>query len=59
MSRNAVQWAKDPQALYKEIRCLEEITMIKILADSTCDLSQEVIERYNIGVAPLTLILKG
>lgn len=33
--------------------------MIKILADSTCDLSQEVIERYNIGVAPPNIDIKG
>lgn len=26
---------------------------IKISADSTCDLSQELIERYNIGITPL------
>ncbi|MCR3955045.1 MAG: DegV family protein [Gudongella sp.] len=29
--------------------------MIKIMADSTCDLSQEIIEKYNIGVAPLNV----
>lgn len=29
--------------------------MIKILADSTCDLSSEVVERYNIGIAPLNI----
>lgn len=33
--------------------------MIKIFADSTCDLSQEVIERYNIGVAPLNIEIDG
>lgn len=33
--------------------------MIKIMADSTCDLSPEVIERYNIGVAPLTITING
>ena len=26
---------------------------IKILSDSTCDLSQELIEKYNIGITPL------
>ncbi|MBN2898754.1 MAG: DegV family protein [Clostridia bacterium] len=31
--------------------------MIKILADSTCDLSDEVIKQYNIGIAPLTITL--
>ena len=29
--------------------------MIKIIADSTCDLSDAVIQRYNIGIAPLTI----
>lgn len=29
--------------------------MIKIMADSTCDLSQEIIDKYNIGVAPLNI----
>ncbi len=33
--------------------------MIKIMADSTCDLSQEIIEKYNIGVAPLTISIEG
>ena len=27
--------------------------MIKILADSTCDLSPELVEKYNIGIIPL------
>lgn len=31
--------------------------MIKIMADSTCDLSQEIIEKYNISVAPLTITI--
>ena len=29
--------------------------MIKIIADSTCDLSDEVLEKYDISVAPLTI----
>lgn len=29
--------------------------MIKIIADSTCDLSDEVIARYKIGIAPLSI----
>jgi DegV family protein with EDD domain len=29
--------------------------MIKIVADSTCDLSQEVIDKYDIGIAPLSV----
>ncbi len=33
--------------------------MIKIMADSTCDLSQEIIEKYNIGVAPLNIMING
>lgn len=33
--------------------------MIKIMADSTCDLSPEIIECYNIGVAPLTINIDG
>ena len=29
--------------------------MIKIMADSTCDLSSEIVERYNLGIAPLKI----
>ncbi|MEL1134409.1 DegV family protein [Desulfitobacterium sp. THU1] len=29
--------------------------MIKIVADSTCDLSDEVLKKYNIDIAPLTI----
>ena len=29
---------------------------IKISADSTCDLSPELIARYNIGITPLYII---
>ncbi|APZ49934.1 fatty acid-binding protein DegV [Jeotgalibaca sp. PTS2502] len=29
--------------------------MIKIMADSTCDLSSEIVEHYNIGIAPLKI----
>ena len=29
--------------------------MIKIIADSTCDLSQEIVEKYDISIAPLTI----
>lgn len=28
-------------------------TMVKILSDSTCDLSKEIINKYNIGIIPL------
>lgn len=37
----------------------EDNVMIKLMADSTSDLSPEVIERYNIGVAPLTINMNG
>ena len=30
---------------------------IKILSDSTCDLSQEILEKYNITVVPLTVVM--
>lgn len=33
--------------------------MIKIMADSTCDLSPDIIEKYDIGVAPLTINIQG
>ncbi|WP_286182689.1 DegV family protein [Bacillus sp. ISL-55] len=33
--------------------------MIKILADSTCDLSKEVLELYDISLAPLTINIDG
>lgn len=33
--------------------------MIKIMADSTCDLSKEIIAKYDIGIAPLSIIIKG
>lgn len=29
--------------------------MIKIIADSTCDLSDEILEKYKIGIAPLSI----
>ena len=32
---------------------------IKILSDSTCDLSQELLEKYDISVLPLTVIKDG
>lgn len=31
--------------------------MIKLMADSTCDLSQEIIDKYNIGIAPLNIVI--
>jgi DegV family protein with EDD domain len=33
--------------------------MIKLLADSTCDLSFEILEKYNIGMAPLNIHIEG
>ncbi len=32
---------------------------IKITADSTCDLSPELVEKYNVGILPLTVIMGG
>ena len=31
--------------------------MVKIISDSTCDLSQELIERYDVSILPLHIIL--
>ena len=33
--------------------------MFKIMADSTCDLTSDIIEKYNIGIAPLTINIDG
>lgn len=32
---------------------------IKITADSTCDLSEELVKRYNVGIVPLHVIMDG
>lgn len=32
---------------------------IKILSDSTCDLSQDLLEKHNIGIIPLSVIKNG
>ena len=32
---------------------------IKLMADSTCDLSEEVLNRYNISLAPLVITIDG
>ena len=32
---------------------------IKISADSTCDLSQDLIEKYGIGITPLYIVKDG
>ncbi len=33
--------------------------MIKIMADSTCDLSEEMLKKYDISIAPLTVTIDG
>jgi len=33
--------------------------MIKLIGDSTCDLSDEIIQKYQIGIAPLTINIDG
>lgn len=33
--------------------------MIKIMADSTCDLSEEIVKKYDISIAPLTINIEG
>jgi DegV family protein with EDD domain len=33
--------------------------MVKIICDSTCDLSPELLEKYNIQVVPLSIFLNG
>lgn len=30
---------------------------IKIIADSTCDLSEELLEQYDIGIIPLCIVM--
>ncbi len=32
---------------------------IRISADSTCDLSPELIRKYNLGITPLSVIIDG
>ena len=32
---------------------------VKITADSTCDLGPELIEKYNVTIAPLSVIIDG
>ena len=32
---------------------------VRISADSTCDLSRDLIEQYDIGIAPLYVVLNG
>ncbi|SHH80468.1 DegV family protein [Clostridium grantii] len=33
--------------------------MIKLMADSTCDLSDEILEKYDISLAPLSILIEG
>lgn len=33
--------------------------MIKIMADSTCDLSQEILDKYDISLASLLVTIDG
>lgn len=33
--------------------------MIKIIGDSTCDLTKEILERYDISIAPLSVLMEG
>ena len=33
--------------------------MVKIIADSTCDLSEELIKKYDISILPLHILLGG
>lgn len=33
--------------------------MVKIISDSTCDLSPELVERYNIDILPLNVLLRN
>ena len=37
-------------------RSFGSIKMIKIISDSTCDLSQEVLEKYDIDIIPLHIV---
>lgn len=31
--------------------------MVKIISDSTCDLSKEIVDRYNIDIVPLHVLM--
>lgn len=33
--------------------------MVKLFADSTCDLSDEILDKYNISIAPLSITFNG
>ncbi|HAS72533.1 MAG TPA: DegV family protein [Clostridiales bacterium UBA8960] len=33
--------------------------MIKLIADSTCDLSDEIVKKYDVGIAPLSITIDG
>ena len=36
-----------------------EDKMIKLMADSTCDLSQEILDKYEISIASLLITIDG
>ena len=38
---------------------MEGEQMVKIISDSTCDLSKELLERYEIDLLPLHILLGG
>lgn len=44
---------------YLHRTCKESIMKIKILSDSTCDLSPELLSQHNISLVPLTVIKDG
>ena len=35
----------------------DAIEMVKIVSDSTCDLSQELLQRYDVSILPLHILL--
>lgn len=36
----------------------EEMKMVKIISDSTCDLSEELLQKYEVLILPLHIILE-
>ena len=38
---------------------MEQKMRVKITADSTCDLSPELVEKYNISISPLSVVIDG
>lgn len=44
--------------MYKNDKAEQEVVMsVKIISDSTCDLSKELVEKYNIEILPLHVVL--